>query len=313
MIFEMAKKKSPVSLKADKRIQKIPGGVRVLSYAKLNLYLEILDKRPDGYHNLETIFERISLADEIVIKRAPGNSIRIETDSPNIPQGSGNLVYQAAELLKKDLGISAGLVIKIKKRIPVGAGLGGGSSNAASTLLGLNYLWNLGLSAEELKDYASRLGSDVAFFVYNYPLATGRGRGERIESWSGFKKKLWQVIAVPKLNVSTARIYRDLDKSRAQTGNKKYFGSDKIKKAGLKKFEVGDILFNRLEEVTFRRYPQVGRLKRDLAARGLRNALMSGSGSAVFGMVESRKGGLRIAKILQRSKNLKVFVAETAV
>src|SRR3989339_1839042 len=161
----MAKEKSRVSLKADKRIRKIPGGVRVLSYAKLNLYLEILDKRPDGYHNLETIFERVSLADEIVIKRAPGNSIKIETDSPDIPKGSGNLAYQAAEFLKKNFGIFAGLVIKIKKRIPVGAGLGGGSSNAANTLLGLNYLWDLGLRAEELKEYASRLGSDVAFFI----------------------------------------------------------------------------------------------------------------------------------------------------
>ena len=305
-----------MSLKADKRIQKITGGVRVLSYAKLNLYLEILDKRPDGYHNLETIFERVSLADEIVIKRAPGNSIRIETDSSDIPQGSGNLVYQAAELLKKDFGISAGLVIKIKKCIPVGAGLGGGSSNAASTLLGLNYFWNLGLSAEELKEYASRLGSDVAFFIYNYPLAVGRGRGERIEPWSGFKKKLWHVIAVPQLNVSTALIYRDLDVSREQTGNKKAFGSSRIKNLGTNGgsfLHVKDILFNRLEEVTFRKYPQVGRLKRDLEAQGIRDVLMSGSGSAVFGMVESRKGGLRIAKILQRFKNLKVFVAETAV
>ena len=312
----MAKEKSRVSLKADKRIQKITGGVQVLSYAKLNLYLEILDKRPDGYHNLETIFERVSLADEIVIKRAPGNSIRIETDSLDIPQGPGNLVYQAAELLKKDFGISAGLVIKIKKCIPVGAGLGGGSSNAASTLLGLNYFWNLGLSAEELKEYASRLGSDVAFFIYNYPLAIGRARGERIEPWSGFKKKLWHVIAVPQLNVSTALIYRDLDVSREQTGNKKAFGSSRIKNLGTNGgsfLHVKDILFNRLEEVTFKRYPQVGRLKRDLEAQGIRGVLMSGSGSAVFGMVESRKGGLRIAKILQRSKNLRVFVAETAV
>ncbi len=313
----MAKKKSPgAALKADKRIQKISGGVRVLSYAKLNLYLEILDKRPDGYHNLETIFERVSLADEIVIKRAPGNSIKIETGSPDIPKGSGNLAYQAAELLKKDFGIFAGLVIKIKKRIPVGAGLGGGSSNAASTLLGLNYLWNLGLSAEELKEYASRLGSDVAFFVYNYPLAVGRGRGERIAPWNGFKKKLRHVIAVPKLDVSTALIYRDLDISRQQTKNKKSFGSVRIKnieKGGASPLRVKDVLFNRLEEVTFKRYPQVGRLKRNLEARGLRNALMSGSGSAVFGMVGSRKGGLRIAKILKRLKNLKVFAVETAV
>ncbi|MEK6564326.1 MAG: 4-(cytidine 5'-diphospho)-2-C-methyl-D-erythritol kinase [Candidatus Omnitrophota bacterium] len=312
----MIKRKSPISLKADKRIQKIPGGVRVLSYAKLNLYLEILDKRPDGYHNLETIFERVSLADEIVIKRAPGNSIRIETDSLDIPKGAGNLAYQAAELLKKNFGILAGLVIKIRKRIPVGAGLGGGSSNAASTLLGLNYLWNLGLSAKELKEYASRLGSDVAFFIYNYPLAIGRGRGERITPWNGSKKKLWHVIAVPELNVSTALIYRDLDESRQQTKNKKSFGSLRIKNLktnGTSSLRAKDILFNRLEEVTFRRYPQVGRLKRNLEARGLINALMSGSGSAVFGMVGSRKGGLKIAKILKRLKNLKVFVAETAV
>ena len=124
------------------------------------------------------------------------------------------------------------------------------------------------------------------------------------------------MIAVSKLNVSTALIYRDLDVSRQQTGNKKAFGSSRIKNLrtnGSSSLRVKDILFNRLEEVTFRKYPQVGRLKRDLEAQGIRDVLMSGSGSAVFGMVESRKGGLRIAKILQRSKNLRVFVAETAV
>lgn len=312
----MIKKKSPDILKADKRIQKIPGGVKVLSYAKLNLYLEILDKRPDGYHNLETIFERVTLKDEIVIKRVPGNSIRIETDSTDTPKGPGNLAYQAAKLLKKDFAISAGVVIKIKKRIPVGAGLGGGSSNAASTLLGLNHLWDLGLKVEALKEYAARLGSDVAFFVYNYPLARGSARGERIEPWSGFKKKLWHVIVIPRLNVSTACIYRDLDKARKVAGNKRTFGLLRIKNAPVKgssSLRIKDILFNRLEEVTFKRYPQVERLKRDLKAQGLKNALMSGSGSAVFGMVEGRKGGLKIAKILRRSKNLKVFVAATAV
>lgn len=303
----MIKKESPVSLKADKRIKKIPGGVRVLSYAKLNLYLEILDKRPDGYHNLETIFERISLADEITIRKAPGNSIKIETDSPGIPKGPGNLAYQAARLLKESLGIPAGLVIKIKKRIPVGAGLGGGSSNAAAVLLGLNCLWGLGLNSEELKEYASRLGSDVAFFVYDYPLAIGRGRGERLAPWNGLKRKLWHVIAVPRLNVSTALIYRDLDGLCRKPGKKTAFGLN----SSLPR--VKDILFNRLEEATFNRYPQVGRLKRDLEALGLNGVLMSGSGSAVFGITESRKGGLRIAKILKRSRNLKVFVAETAV
>jgi len=142
--------------------------IKVYAPAKLNLYLNVLKKRPDGFHNIETIFEKIDLKDEIIIKEK-GRGLKVRVDAADYSQGKYNIVYKAACGIFKEAGAALNLDIEIKKRIPVSAGLGGGSSNAASTLLGLNYLWNLGLSAEELKDYASRIGSDAAFFVYNYP------------------------------------------------------------------------------------------------------------------------------------------------
>ena len=157
----------------------MPRILKVSSYAKLNLYLEILDKRPDGYHNLRTVFERISLSDTIILKEIDSPEIRIISDSKDIPRDSRNLAYKAAEIIKEDLGISKGVEIRIKKIIPVGAGLGGGSSNAASVLLGLNRLWRLGLSRGRLLGYAARLGSDVSFFIYNCPYAIGVSRGKR--------------------------------------------------------------------------------------------------------------------------------------
>ena len=156
----------------------MPRVLKVSSSAKLNLYLEVLDKRPDGYHNLRTVFERISLSDTITLKEIGTPEIKIISDSKEIPCDRRNLAYKAAEILKEDLGIEKGLEIRIKKIIPVGAGLGGGSSNAASVLLGLNRLWRLGLSRRRLLGYAARLGSDVSFFIYDCPYALGTSRGK---------------------------------------------------------------------------------------------------------------------------------------
>lgn len=282
----------------------MPKVLKVSSSAKLNLYLEILNKRPDGYHNLRTVFERISLNDTLTLKEIDSPEIRIISDSKDIPRDSRNLAYKAAEILKDDLGIEKGLEIRIKKIIPVGAGLGGGSSNAASVLLGLNRLWRLGLSRGRLLGYAARLGSDVSFFIYNCPYALGTSRGEKIRPLKSWKKRLWHILVVPKINVPTKEIYREFDKGRglnvnAGTGSGVYPN-------------IKAMLFNRLEEAAFRRYPQVREVKEILLKEaGLENALMSGSGSAVFGLVDSRKEGLKIAKRVSRFKDWKIFVVKT--
>jgi 4-diphosphocytidyl-2-C-methyl-D-erythritol kinase len=280
--------------------------LKVLSPAKLNLYLEILGKRPDGYHTLNTIFERISLFDEITVRESDNGRIKIESDAKDIPRDSRNLAYKAARLLKKDLGISKGALIRIKKRIPVGAGLGGGSSNAASTLLGLNQLWDLRLSRQKLSAYGAKLGSDVPFFLSGASFAFGNGRGEKIKPLVPIRKKFWHIVAAPRFKVSTKGIYAEFDKIQINTGKRKRIRIDFITKK-----KIGEMLFNRLEEVTFRKYPKVKELKESLIAQGVKNVLMSGTGGAVFGIVSSRKEGERIAARFIRSKNMKVFVAAT--
>lgn len=295
--------------------KKMPRVLKVSSYAKLNLYLEILDKRPDGYHNLRTVFERISLSDTLTLKEIDNPEIRIISDSKDIPCDSRNLAYKAAEILKEDLGIKNGVEIRLKKIIPVGAGLGGGSSNAASVLLGLNRLWRLGLSRGRLLGYAAKLGSDVSFFIYNCSYAFGVSRGEKIRPLKSWKKRLWHVLVVPKINVPTKEIYQELDKdfagARGLKADKRAFNL----KVGTDPSvcpNINAMLFNRLEEAAFRLYPQVSKVKEVLFKEaGLGSALMSGSGSAVFGLVDSRKEGLRIAKGLNRFKDWKVFVVTT--
>lgn len=275
------------------------------SPAKLNLYLDVLEKRRDGYHNIRTVFERISLFDKIIIKPNKTGVITIRSDSRGIPTGRLNLVYRAASLLKKDFGVTSGVKIEIRKRIPVGAGLGGGSSNAASTLVGLNKLWNLSLNRLGLVKYAEKIGSDVAFFLYDKPFALGLGRGEVIEPLNNFKRKFWHILIIPNVKVSTKEIYRSLDRQ-----GKRNSGNRHILTEHLKDFD-SLIFFNRLEEITFRKYPKVKEIRDKLQELKVKNVLMSGSGSAVFGIVDSRKEGLRLAEFFKRFKSLKVFVVRT--
>ncbi len=281
--------------------------VRVISPAKLNLYLEVLDKRPDGYHTISTLFERISLADEITIKESQDNSITIESDSKEMPLDSRNLVYKAATLLKNSLGIKKGVRFRIKKRIPLGAGLGGGSSNAAATLIGLNQLWRLRLSRRRLCEYAAELGSDVAFFIADVSFAWGSSRGEKVKPFAPLHKKIWHIVLVPPISVSTKEIYREFDKNAGLCGH----NADTRTVACRRNFTIDSILFNRLEEITFRKYPEVRILKENLRACGLTHVLMSGSGGSVFGIVHSRKEGLEIAAHFQHGQKVKVFVVKT--
>lgn len=290
------------------------------SYAKLNLFLKVLNLRKDNYHNLETIFERIDLHDRIILKSLPGNSIKISCNNPSVPVDSKNLCYRAALLLQKAYKVDKGVEIKIIKKIPVGSGMGGGSSNAATTLLGLNKLWRLGASRKKLVQLAKKIGADVPFFIYDTPFAKGTKRGDEIKPLGALKDvRIWHILVVPKIHVSTPSIFKKWDsfcvKNSYLAGLTSPVSGVKILTSVIRKnalSNVGESLFNSLEAVTISLYPEVGSIEYKLSKLGLKSILMSGSGPAVFGVVASRKEALRLEKQLRSgSTSWQAFVVRT--
>jgi 4-diphosphocytidyl-2-C-methyl-D-erythritol kinase len=290
-------------------------GVEVSCYAKLNLFLDVIKKRADGYHEIKTLFERIDLHDTLKLSSLPGKKIEIVSDHPGIPKDSSNLAYKSAQLLQESLKADKGVRIKIIKRIPVGAGMGGGSSDAAGVLLGLNYLWGLGLTRNKLVALAKKIGSDVPFFIYDAPFALGSGRGEKISPVHPLQAvRLWHVLAVLPLHVSTPLIYKKWDE---------YFGGllrltipkqnvtilcSILKKKGRPLVEKA--LFNSLELVTEKVYPEVKLLKKRFVFLGLRSSLMSGSGPSIFALVPSQHEA-RSFSLQLKKENKQLFVAVT--
>lgn len=284
------------------------------SYAKLNLYLEVLNIRKDSYHNIKTIFERIDLCDKIILKPRQDKKIKLICSSSETPQDNTNLAYRSAKLLQTSLSINKGVDIKIIKRIPVSAGLGGGSSNAASVLLGLNKLWKLNLTQAQLLNFAGKIGSDVPFFIYNVTFAEGRGRGDEIKPLKALNQmRFWHVLVVPKIKVSSKKIYQKWDSLRIKLTKPKY--DVRMLILGLRKFNLsllGKTLFNSLEEATTKVYPEVNRIKEGLKAMGVKSILMSGSGPAVFGIVSSRREGEDLSRQFeQKHRGWQVFVTRT--
>ena len=286
----------------------------IKSFAKLNLYLQVLSKRKDNFHNLNTLFGRIDLADTIILKEREGNSIKIKCNSQQVPEDKTNLCWQAAALLKKEFKLKAGLEIEIKKRIPVGAGLGGGSSNAASVLLGLNRYWKLNLPKTKLLNLAAKLGSDVPFFICDTKFALGSNRGDKIKPLASLQQlRLWFILVYPKIKVSTPLIYQKFDCfSRLTTPrhNVKILTSELSKKGFRIKQEY---LFNSLEPVTSGLYPVVNQVKNALYAMGLEKVIMSGSGPAVFAICSSLKQAQVMSRKLRKKyKSWQIFVSSTA-
>ncbi|MGE5197531.1 MAG: 4-(cytidine 5'-diphospho)-2-C-methyl-D-erythritol kinase [Deltaproteobacteria bacterium] len=285
------------------------------SYAKLNLYLDILGKRKDGYHNLTTIFERISLCDRITLKPRRDKKIKITVDSPLVPAGRTNLAYRAAALLEDTFKTKRGLDIKISKRIPVGSGMGGGSSNAACVLLGLNELWGLRLSRSKLLRLAGKLGADVPFFILGTPFARGRSRGDRVSPLAGLKKvRLWHVLVVPKIPVSTPSVYKKWDEMTQKVRLTRPDYDVKLLTLALEKKDfslIGKALFNCLERVSIRLYPEILRVREKLERLGFKSVLMSGSGPAVFGIVSSKKEALSLIRQLKGNRHWQVFLTRT--
>lgn len=272
--------------------------------AKINIFLDILNKRKDGYHNMKTVFQSVSLFDDISIKETSGG-IKISSDSPDIPGGRKNIVYKAAAAIKKYSGIRKGVLIKIKKRIPVGAGLGGGSSDAAAVLMGLNKLWGLKLSGKVLISLAKKLGADVPFFIYGAGRCAAEGIGDILTPLS-VKKRKWYVIVKPSFKISTKSVYSRLVLSKNKTfpaGLTPPFLGNPLRRAGLTKLKQCskiDTYYNRLEDVVIPLYPEIKKIKEKLISYGAEFSLMSGSGSCVFGVVKNQNTGAKIKSFLKK-------------
>lgn len=306
------------------------------SPAKLNLYLKVLNKRPDGFHNISTVFERINLNDEISFRSLPQGGIRVICPHPHVPTGPKNLVYQVAQSFKKDFQIREGVEITIKKNIPVAAGLAGGSSNAATAILGLQQLWKLDLNQAQKLAYARKIGSDVAFFTYNTSWAYGSGRGDIIKKLD-ISARLWHILVVPKVKMYSWKVYGGLKMQLTHSGSTMpdstmpVLNTPKAEKAGrtnmltkiddnanilirnLKKdnvLEASRQIVNDLEKVVVRLCPRLRTLKERLKSLNTLGVIVSGSGPSVFGVTATQKEAEQI-KIILSKRFSQVFVVRT--
>ena len=277
--------------------------LRLPSFAKVNLHLGVLGRREDGFHNIFTVFQTVSLHDEIAFQRADGE-IFLECDDPAVPADESNLIIRAAERLRAKFGISEGARIRLEKRIPMGGGLGGGSSNAAAALVGLATIWGIDAGLDDLIRIGGELGSDVPFFLQG-GTATGMGRGTEIEPVADFKAE-WMLIVTPDEHVSTAAAYAGLGAQNLTNED-----SNRILRVCRSEAESPDFLLtaatNDFEKTVFAQHPEIGRVKQRLIDLGATRALMSGSGASVFALFYKEETRQTALKALDDEVNWRKF------
>jgi len=298
------------------RLDRQGSSLVVRTPAKLNLFLDVLGKRPDGYHELETLMVSIGLFDTLRFEAndSGGLELSLAPASPGIPkemlpllpQDGRNLILKAAQLLRDVTGCQLGVKIHLSKMIPLQAGLGGGSSDAAAALVGLNVFWKLGLTSQELHPLAARLGSDVNFFLDSAPLAICRGRGEQIEPIR-LGRPLHFVLVKPPVGLSTGEVFSRLKIDRPR-------GSESICRA----IETGNVsllgvdLHNSLEVPSTELSDEVARTLASLRRVSSVGQLMTGSGSSCFALCAHRGQAVQAARQLRTLSRGQVFVVQTA-
>jgi 4-diphosphocytidyl-2-C-methyl-D-erythritol kinase len=266
--------------------------IEMAAPAKVNLFLKITGKRADGYHELLSVFVPVALYDQLTISRAK-EGLEVCCSGKELPKGPANLVNRAATTFFKETGIKGGARISLIKRIPIASGLGGGSSDAAATLKGLNWLYGKPLGEKDIERLALSLGADVPFFLLQKP-ALARGIGEILEPIENFPD-LWYIIISPQLMISSEWAYNRV--------NLKLTGNSPLNI--MKFFRVGacdipTLLFNDLESVALSKYPFLCSIKASLTESGALGALMSGSGPSIFGLFDSTKKAHEAGKLLVR-------------
>lgn len=254
--------------------------IKLQAPAKVNYLLDVLRRRTDNYHDLRMIMQRIDLSDEVEISLSDTPGIRVYCDRGDVPDGPANIAWRAADALLALTGITAGIDIFIVKKIPMAAGLGGGSSDAATVLMGLNTLLNLKLSDEVLMSVGVKLGADVPFFIFK-KTALAEGIGDRLTAVEGLPP-VWLVLVNPNIHVSTAWVYQNLQLTKDKVTDKLPQFCNSLK-------DICAILFNDLESVTIGRFPVIREIKELLLEKGAAGVLMSGSGPTVFAVFETEE------------------------
>jgi 4-diphosphocytidyl-2-C-methyl-D-erythritol kinase len=301
----------------------------LIAPAKINLYLEIIGNRPDGYHELVMILQSIDLADQIDIQAASTQTIRVYCDHPQVPTEKSNLAYRAAELMASQFPDAfsnfGGIDININKRIPVAAGLAGGSTNAAAVLVGIDLLWQLGLTKLELEELATSLGSDVPFCISGGTVIA-TGRGEKLSPLPSLDQINIVLAKYRSLEVSTPWAYQTyrqefastyLQDTRDLATRANAVHSEEMVKAVLDKdaAKISQKLHNDLEKVVLPAYPQVLQLRELFASQeGVLGTMMSGSGPSVFAIVESPTQAEKIKQQIRAAipdEDLELFVTKT--
>jgi len=276
--------------------------MRLLSPAKINLFLHIIGKRADGYHDLVTLMCCVGLYDTISLD-FEAKEISVACTHPLVPQDHTNLAYRAAKNFLDHLNRKEGVRITIEKQIPIGAGLGGGSSNAATVMLGLNRFYGHPFSRETLIRLGAAIGADVPFFIDQKP-AVATGMGEILEPYSGLRS-CTVIVVFPGFSVSTAEMFKNINLRLTKCMEKTNISSFKNKE-----FDIQRHLCNDFEEMAEQKYPEITAVKDVLLKNGAIGALMSGSGSAVYGLFRDRDSTAKAYRALSRHGSWQVFVAD---
>lgn len=278
--------------------------LRLPSFAKINLSLRVLGRRADGYHEIRTVFQTVTLHDEVALESLPEGQFELACDVGDIPIGDTNLVWRAAAALRERFGVRAGARIDLQKRIPAGGGLGGGSSNAATALLGLSYLWGIETNQNELAEIGVRLGADVPFFLTG-GRAVGTGRGTVVQPLPDHAD-FHLLIVTPPIAVSTAEAYAALGAptlTKAESPANLPISRESLDFSD----SLCQGLVNDFEPVVFRLYPKIERARDALISAGARGALLSGSGASVFGIFGSAESSEQAHAALGVDRSWQIF------
>jgi 4-diphosphocytidyl-2-C-methyl-D-erythritol kinase len=274
----------------------------ILAPAKINLILQVIGKRTDGYHDVKTLIQQVSLYDEITISIG-GRGIRVYCDNEEVPKDEGNIAWRAARLVLNRSKKEVGIRIIIKKGIPVASGLGGGSSDAAATIIGLNKLLDLRKSKEDLMEWGATLGADVPFFIFGSP-ALATGIGDKLKRVS-FSFSPWYILISFPFKVSTEWAYSNLNLRLTKEG----FWSN-IPELFQNLEELTGLFKNDLESVTQKRYPEILNAKRELISRGAKGVLMSGSGPTIFGIFPDEPSARHAYKGITQDRGWEKFIVK---
>ena len=284
--------------------------VRVRAPAKVNLILKVLGRLPNGYHEVWSIMQAVALFDDLHFRHLPvSQGIRLTCKMDRAPSGKDNLVYRAAELVLKKSGLEEGLEITLEKHIPIGAGLGGGSSNAAATIFGLVQLFQLKWSLSEMADVGAEIGSDIPFF-FHMPQALIRGWGQEVVSLPVTGSR-WILLIHPGFPTATGWAYQQLSNSRKQVPNLSMALASIEKRESLDLSEILPIMENDFEPVLFPVLPRLQEIKDKLLGLGAEAALLSGSGSTLFGVFSEAGSADKARKAFSEDAQLNVFCVPT--